>query len=227
MIGLAAGESAAEPVSRFLGDRFVNQSQRLTKALEKANDRAWATLEYALAGESLWERCTSLFSRARTRRSASRCAPSWTLCRSVPSRMRRPSSAGRRSPSCAEPAGKAFSGSASWTCGNCARQAGQFAGFANPVALLAAEKHALAELAGSFPGDHLAHLRRLLELTPAGGSPLLVSAVRYFFRRAVEEDSELFQGLAFILIEKQGDALETGLARLAELLTHHESHCSN
>ena len=50
---------------------------------------------------------------------------------------------------------------------------------------------------------------------------LLVVAVRYFFRRAVETDRELFQGLTFVQIEGLGQAQEAGFAALAEVLAQH------
>ena len=112
-----------------------------------------------------------------------------------------------------------------------AYQAGRFASFANPLALLAAERQALAAVAGSFPGDRFRHLRQLLAMAPCTSSagadvvqetPLLAAAVRYFFRREVEEEPELFQGLAFILLEQQSATLEVGFRNLGELLRQHE-----
>jgi hypothetical protein len=49
----AAGYGAGEVVVNVLVDRFTNHGEQLTKALQKANDRAWLTLESALAGPSL------------------------------------------------------------------------------------------------------------------------------------------------------------------------------
>src|SRR5262249_40616982 len=52
------------------------------------------------------------------------------------------------------------------------------------------------------------NLAYLLSLQARQGQPLLVLAVRYFFRRAVEEDPKLFQGLTFTQLDqlKQGQA---------------------
>src|SRR5262249_2208165 len=55
--GVAAG---VEGAARVLVDRFMDQSQRLTRALTRANVRAWRSLEIALAGETWWNRCTGL-----------------------------------------------------------------------------------------------------------------------------------------------------------------------
>ena len=55
-IGLHIGMEATEKVSQFLLQRFNDQSQRLFKALENSNNRAWQVLEIALAGETFWQR---------------------------------------------------------------------------------------------------------------------------------------------------------------------------
>src|SRR6185503_18631248 len=44
----------------WLRNRFGDHSGRLTRALERAQDRAWRTVELALAGSSWWGRCKGL-----------------------------------------------------------------------------------------------------------------------------------------------------------------------
>src|SRR4051812_34870715 len=46
----------AEHVLALLGNRLSDQSQRLVRALQRANKRAWDALEISLAGESFWRR---------------------------------------------------------------------------------------------------------------------------------------------------------------------------
>jgi hypothetical protein len=58
----------------------------------------------------------------------------------------------------------------------------------------------------------------LLAQRPREGMPVLVVAVRYFFRRAVEEYQKLFQGLAFARLEALGEAQEKGFASLSAAL---------
>jgi serine/threonine protein kinase len=221
-VGFAAGEAAAEPVARFLSDRFVNHGQRLSRALEKANDRAWHTLEYSLAGESLWERCTSLFNRADDKafreqvRGFLDSVPPALLAGDTPE-FRRQALAELR-----QARKEGFLRVSSLDVRQLAHHAGRFAGYSNPLALLAAEKAALVEVASCFPGDHYARLRKLLELAPSDGTPLITAAVRFFFRREIEEDRELFQGLAFVILEQQGEALEVGFRNLGGLLEQHQ-----
>src|SRR5262245_25915533 len=64
-LGLEAGDRAVEPVSNFLGERFGQNEDKLVRILARVNTRAWDTLEVALAGESLWQRCTAVFGRAQ------------------------------------------------------------------------------------------------------------------------------------------------------------------
>ena len=51
------GISGGDAVVGLLANRFTDHSQKLTVALQHANERAWKTLEIALAGDSLWDRC--------------------------------------------------------------------------------------------------------------------------------------------------------------------------
>ena len=45
--------------------------------------------------------------------------------------------------------------------------------------------------------------------------------MRYHFRRAVEEDPKLFQGLAFAQLERIGKSQEDNAAALAELMSRY------
>lgn len=56
-VGVGEVGEVAVGVVAFLNERFTDHSQRLTVALQHANERAWRSLELSLAGESLMERC--------------------------------------------------------------------------------------------------------------------------------------------------------------------------
>ena len=61
-------------------------------------------------------------------------------------------------------------------------------------------------------------LAQLISLRPTEGEPLLVVAVRYFFRRAVESDEELFRGLAWTQWEALAEGQQRGFDQLADAL---------
>src|SRR5438552_90935 len=60
LAGIEAGLGAADGVAGFLTQRFVDHSQTLTRALQKANEQAWKAVEVALAGDSFWDKCKLL-----------------------------------------------------------------------------------------------------------------------------------------------------------------------
>src|SRR5262249_18341070 len=93
--------------------------------------------------------------------------------------------------------------------------------FADPQALVAAEGRALDDLAGELRSAGFPALAHLVGLRPAQGTPVLVAAVRYFFRREVETDRELFQGLAWAQLEALAAAQDEGFAALAGALAEH------
>lgn len=67
LVGGACTAVGASPVGEavvdFLANRFTDHSSKLTTALQTANERAWKTLELALAGDSFWERCKTALAR--------------------------------------------------------------------------------------------------------------------------------------------------------------------
>src|SRR5438309_763414 len=56
VLNLETAHFAVEAVSGYLRERFTDHSQRLAEALQRATDRAWRTLELALAGKSFTQR---------------------------------------------------------------------------------------------------------------------------------------------------------------------------
>src|SRR5262249_23237701 len=99
-----------------------------------------------------------------------------------------------------------------------ARQAGAFARYRDPQQLLDAEYATLGQMGAILRAAGHGNLAEFVALRPQRGEPLLSLAARYFFRRAVEEDSALFQGLAFAQLEQLQQAQETGFAGLTTFL---------
>src|SRR5262249_54496542 len=79
-----------------------------------------------------------------------------------------------------------------------ARSAGEFGRFGGPASALSREWQILED-AGQLLAYHPGHqdLARLVSLPCQGSTSLLATAVRYFFRRAVEDDDALHRGLAW------------------------------
>src|SRR5262249_36180624 len=90
--------------------------------------------------------------------------------------------------------------------------------FSEPERLLDAEAQALEKMAEALRGSGYTNLAGLVALRPRQGDALLVVAVRYFFRRAIEEDAALFHGLAFAKLEGLQEAQEQAFAGLNQLL---------
>ncbi len=221
-IGVPAG-AAIEPLVNFLGERFSDQSQRLTDALKGANDRAWKSLEIALAGDSLWERVKgAVVARADDRafgaqvRAFLDATPIPELANKTAFRqrclqeLRAARTHGHLTRDSLEPR-------------QLAAHTADFARFADPVGQVEAEWRTVAALAQEIEQGGCPALGWLLKQRPQQGQPLLVVAVRYFFRRAVEEDPRLAQGLAFAKMEALGKAQEQGFAALAAALAQQGS----
>src|SRR5262249_17140516 len=93
-----------------------------------------------------------------------------------------------------------------------------FARFSEPQAVLDAEHQALVGMGDELRAAGYTNLGAFIELRPRHGHPILVAAARYFFRRAVETDDALFQGLAFSRLEQLQEATDKAFASLEQTL---------
>jgi uncharacterized protein (TIGR03067 family) len=210
-------KEGSEAVVGFLAERFTDHSQRLARALQTASDNAWKALEIALAGDSLWDRCKAAVARAEDRAFARQvrafldATPLPELPGETEFRQK-----------CLEELRAARKGRA-LTAGSLdprqlAEGTASFARFSDPTSLLDAEWRSVVGLAGQVKEAGFPSLAWLLAQRPRQGTPVLVAGVRYFFRRAVEEDPKLFQGLSFAKLEALGEAQEKGFASLSAAL---------
>jgi uracil-DNA glycosylase family 4 len=215
--GVAPGAEAIDGVVGFLTRHFTDHSQRLTQALEETNASAWRALELALAGASLWDRCKLALASGEEKAFRAQVQPFLDACPLAELHGR---DAFRgiclRELQAARKAGHLAAGGLDPAA--LARRAGAFARFADPAGVLAAEADALGEVADDLRGLGYADLAEFVGLRPQRGEPLLVLAARYFFRRGVEQDSALFQGLAFAQMERLQEAQEAGFAGLQRAL---------
>jgi uracil-DNA glycosylase family 4 len=217
-LGCQAGPGVAvEGVFHFLAQRFTDHSQALLRALHRSNEQAWKALEVALAGDSLWDKCKRVFTSSEDKSFREQLRPFLDACPLAElhgkvqfradclNELRAAAQANLLTAGTLEP--KAL-----------ARQAGAFARFNDPQSLLNAENEALGQMADDLRAAGYANLAAFIALRPQGGPPVLVVAARYFFRRHVEEDPRLFQGLAFAKLETLQESLEQGFAGLARML---------
>src|SRR5262249_61291824 len=91
--------------------------------------------------------------------------------------------------------------------------------FGDDASLLDAEFRRLADAAGVLRRHGYDALAAFVSLRPASGPPLLLSAMRYFFRREVETDEELSRGLAYSQMHGLAEGQQAGFAELGVGLT--------
>ena len=217
--GVAVAAEGASAVARFLADRLSDQSLRVTAALRDAADRAWSTLDRALAGES----ALAVADRAEDRAFREQLRLFVFAAQGDGRATADPSFVSRcRTELTAAKAAGLLAGDADPS--TLADGLGTLTRFDEPTALLAAQWGVADALSADLYAEGYAALAALVALRPASdptAAPLLAVAVRYYFRRAVEEDPRLFQGLAFAQLERLGKAQEDGAAQLAALMSRY------
>lgn len=215
-----AGVEGVDTALKALGQWFSDPSQRLPAALQRANERAWTALELALAGESWWGWAKGKLARG-DEQAFGRQVQQFLATMSLPGVA---DPAFRRE--CLDDLRIARKTGGLLTSGPLdlralVHEAGVFARFSDPPALLAAEWQAIDQVAGELHRAGYASLARLVNTRPPQGTSLLAVAVQYFFRREVEADRELFQGLTFAQMEGLSQTQEAGFAALADTLAQH------
>ena len=221
VFGFAAGASVGDAVAGFLGQRFVDHGQNLTKALDRANERAWKALELALAGDSWWDRVKQTLSRGDEQgfRQQVQAFLDTTPLAGLPGHGSEFRQQALRELREARKKGLLTEGGLDPKA--LANEAGALARLRDPQDVVRAEWQALEALADDVRRAGYPTLAHLIGLRPEKGEPLLLVAVRYFFRREVESDRELFQGLAFAQLEHLAGSQEAGFAALADALAQH------
>src|SRR5262249_17533908 len=96
------------------------------------------------------------------------------------------------------------------------RATADFARFDNPAAVLAADRAAVQDVGAELRTAGYENLAAWI--VPDGGPPLLAIAVQYFFPRAIEQDAQLFQGLAIAQLDRLQAGQESAFAGLHDVL---------
>src|SRR5262245_54196355 len=216
-VGVEAGMGAVEGVVGLLGQRFIDHSESLTRALQKSSEHAWKAVEVALAGDSFWDRCKLVFSSADDKAFRESVRPFLDACplaelsgkvqfrQDCLRELRAAARANVLAVGALDPPALA-------------RQTGAFARYNNPQSLLDAEMQTLEQMGEDLRTAGYANLAAFVSLRPQRGEPILVIAARFFFRRNIEDDPKLFRGLAFAQLEALQGAQEQALAGLHKAL---------
>ena len=213
-----ASQETVSAIESYLVTRFTDPSQQLRRALQRSADRTWRAFEVALSGEYILSRLTDKGEDKEFRADIRAFLDSNPLQLSpdVDEAFRHAAltqlRAARRS--------RLIPGTDS-TLQTAAKQAARFLRYSDPRELCEAEWQTMGEMAGVLKTQGHSELAKLVELRPvADGPPLLAVAVRFFFRREVETNSQLFQGLVYEQVNQIEEALEHGLRRLYNILQY-------
>lgn len=211
----------ADAIVKFLGDQFGDRSKRVSQALRIANERSWRSVEITLAGSSWWERCK--VSLASGEEKAFRRQVQAFIEAVAPPELAGFEPAFReqclRELQAAQKAGLIPGGQL--TPEELTAQVRSFENYVKPESLLAAEIQALTGTAIELERSGYPRLARFISIRPADGPPLLVIAVRYFFRWEIENDPKLAAGLMFQQMEGLSTTQEAGFQSLNDGLVRH------
>jgi len=193
VIGNVADDAAR--IAEIVEHHFSDHSQKLPKALARANNRAWQALSIALAGDGFLDKIKLFFASGDDKGIREQVR----LFLQEKSIGYEGTSADFRSKCLVElniARKKGLLATEQLSAADFARQVAHFQRYADPQPMIAGAEQVVVqiadELAGEFP-----NLGKLLRQRAAEGPPLLISAYAYFFRREVETDDELAHGLFF------------------------------
>jgi uracil-DNA glycosylase family 4 len=214
VLGGIVYESVAT-AAKFVEERFADPSQKLPRALAKANDQAWKTLSIALAGEGWFDQLKNWFAAGDEK----------ALAEQIRVFL-------KRNAFCFDGATAPFRKKCLAEL-NAVRQAGllsagnlamemtqQFAGFqryANREGMIQEAQQVVGGIADALV-DY-PNLARLLRQPTGDGPPLLVAAFAYFFRREIETDSQLAHGLFWDGLRELSAAQEQAFEEVGKSLT--------
>ena len=217
-LGVIAAGTVVDSVAGVLTQRFSDHSDRLPKALTLAQQQAWKALEIALAGDSFWDKCKILLATGEQKGFRTQVQKlldetsftSFAKQLSYRNDCLRELHAARK---------QGLLEDQQYAPAQLAAGVSAFSQYGEPSKLIEAEYESIEGAATNLRDRGHANLAGLIIQRVPGGLPLLVVALRYFFRRAVEEDTKLFQGLAFDQLEKIVDQQDRAFDNLHLLLT--------
>ena len=211
--GLTAAPTAAlQAVGRFLYTRFTDPSKKLPDALRRSADRAWRSLEVALAGESWLTRWA-----ARGEDKAFRQQVRLILDARALDFPGLDAAFRRRCLDQLRAARKAGLIPGALDPKTAAERTASFAPSAIRQERAKASGASFGRCPAGFAGSDTLTWPTCWSCSRRGTTPpLLAFAVRFFFRREIEADPSLFQGFLYAQVDQLGQAVRAGFERLAE-----------
>lgn len=202
-------------LARMLTRGPADQTQRLMQVMSESQDRGWRTLEIGLRGSSWWGRAASrLMGRGEE----------VALQGQIEAFLRDMESRGDGSnpidsdfrERCLGELKHARTGGLvpgpSVPVDRFPEEIRIFPAGANTTQIRQAETQALGQIYQALLASGHANLARYIEMAPMGDAPLLIVAVQYFFRRAIEAD----QGLAHLMQVQQLEQIDSQLGQALE-----------
>ncbi len=207
------GLVAVGQVSAWLLQYLRDPASRLGKALQQAHEQTWLVVETALAGPSLWQRLlASGEERALVERLQS------ALLVAVP-RLSAEKSGQEFCQRCRVELQDAkrrglLDPQADWE--TVVAEVGQLCQYRQPNEVLQAENRLLDRTGERLREEGYEALAWLvsLPLDTSGEVRLLPVLVRYFFRRALERDDELYRQVSFDLLDNLSQQMESALGEV-------------
>jgi serine/threonine protein kinase len=199
---------SADHLLGWFEERTRDHSQALPTALRTASDRAWKTVGLALAGDRLFDRVRDWFREGDVTALRNQIR---AFVASTPTGLET-APEGVRVQACEEL--------------NRLRKSGHFSRpldrddlandirrYGDPAQVVRGAERAVAAIAEQLAPD-APHLARVLRLAPPNGTPLLVGAFLFFFRREVALKEELARELTFDSLRTVTTAQDAGFTLL-------------
>jgi hypothetical protein len=204
----------------LLQKHFADPTGKLPKALHRSNQRAWKTLELALSGDGWLTKLQRWFARGEDKAVAHQIRAFLEVqclreLKGQPAEVRQYC----LEDLCAAREKKVLENEVD--ANKVLRLAEKWKAEADPAARLQDDLQAVSQMSRFLYDQGYQHLGWLLGLQVREGSSVLVTAVRYYFRREVETDQQLFQGLTFSKLDQINREQVEGFTQVTDLLGKH------
>ncbi len=195
-----------------LEKRLADHSDTLPKALDRANDRAWEAVGLALAAGSWFDRLKDVLRDGDLKGVRDQIK---AFLEQTPTGLELAPEGSRVAATKEWAALRKAKKLASVTVmpADLARRVASLERHGDPAQMTVAAYRAVADTSAALQPE-APHLARLLTAAPEGGSPLLVSAFAFFFRREIETNDELAHGLSFDFLRLISERQERGFTLL-------------